>query len=88
MFPQHIAETRKINDTCTHAIYESSALSPFQFNNKTVKKIDKYMLQKRNQLVIGYNFSKQLCEANKKDLTILPLPIVVENELMIKTKKK
>lgn len=44
---KEITEIRVIEATCTHTIDESSALSPFQFNNKTVNETDNHMLNNR-----------------------------------------
>ena len=86
VFPTNIAEVRTNNITGVNEIYESSVLPPFEFNNNTVKKIDKYMNDMKDQFFMGYNFFKTLCEANSKnEISIPTLPTIPQNELMTKT---
>ena len=86
VLPSNIAEVGVDNEGVCN-IYESSALDPFEFNNKTVKKVDKYMLENRDSFKMGYSFFKKLTEDMnaKHDLVIPELPEKEENSLMTKT---
>ena len=64
-----------MNHSETYDIFEYSSVSRFNFNNGIVKKIDKCMKSKKDQLIIGYDFFKKLCEANTKDLSLPSLSI-------------
>ena len=85
VLPQHVAEIR-MNHSETYDIFEYSSISRFNFNNGIVKKIDKYMESKKDQLIIGYDFFKKLCEANTKDLSLPPLSIATTDQLITHTK--
>ena len=91
--PSNLAEVRTANDG-SHQLHESSALPPFGFTNGTVKKVDNYMTEKKdnsserkNPLVMGYNFFKDMYNSLKK--TPVPplgdLPAASADELMTKT---
>ena len=91
--PSNLAEVRTANEG-SHELYESSALPPFGFTNNTVQKVDRYMTDKKdnsnerkNPLVMGYNFFKDMYNSLKK--TPVPplgdLPAASADELMTKT---
>ena len=86
MLQSNIAEVSVDNEGKCN-LYESSTLGPFEFNNKTVKKVDKYMLENRNKIKLGCSFFKKLTEDmnTKHDLVIPEIPEVEENILMTKT---
>ena len=91
--PSNLAEVRTADDG-SHQLYESSALPPFAFNNGTVKKVDNYMTEKKdnntgrkNPLVMGYGFFKDMYNCLK--LAAVPalgdLPDASGGGLMTKT---
>ena len=63
-------------------LYESSALLPFNFDNKTVKKVDKYMQNNLEDFQMGYLFFRKLTVAIGKDLEINDLPTVPLDSLL------
>ena len=83
--PQHVAEIR-LNDYDSHDIFEHSIISRFNFTNGAVKKIDSHMESQVDQVIIGHDFFKRLCEANAKDLSLLPLPFPTMDKTMTHTK--
>ena len=85
VLPTTIAEIRTNKDTDCHEIYESSAMQPFEFNNGTIKKVDKYMSKHKQDFRSGYDFFKRLCEATTKNLILPELPDVNNGEMMTKT---
>ena len=88
VLPTHIDEIRTNVAAGIHELYQSSAMEPFFFNNGTVKKIDRYMSNFREQFHMGFDFFKKLYDNDKTNkMTDSPaLPIMNQHEMMTKTR--
>ena len=90
--PSNLAEVRTAADG-TNELFESSALPPFAFTNKSVQMVDRYMTEKdeggsqKNPLVMGYGFFQNMYNSMKKQAAppLVPPPAVPEGELMTGT---
>ena len=84
VLPKNLAEV-SIRDG-KYNLYESSAIPPFQFDNKVVKKVDNYMRDNANDFKMGFSFFKTLTMKMGKDIEIDDLPAWPLDEMMTKTK--
>ena len=68
--PNHVDEIR-LNHLDSYDMFEHSSTSRFNFKNVIIKKIDRYVEARKNQVMIGYDFCKELHEENAKDEFLL-----------------
>ena len=67
-------------------MFECSSISSFNFKNGIVKKLDRHMECQKDQVIIGCDFFKKLCEENTKDLCLPPTLFDATDELLTHTK--
>ena len=81
VLPNHFAEIR-LNHLDTHAMFEHSSVSLFNFKNGIVKKKHRCMESQNNQVIIGYDFFKKLHEENAKEKFLTTTPFASVDELI------
>ena len=77
MLPNNVAEIR-LNYLDAHDMFKHSIISRFNFKNGTIKKIDRQMEAHKNQVVIGYDFFKELCKKSAKEECLPTMTFLVQ----------
>ena len=67
-------------------MFEYSSVSRFNFKNGIIKKVDRYVEAQNNQVIIGYDFFKELHEENDKDECLSTMYFASADELFTHTK--
>lgn len=75
ILPTHVAEICCNATNKTHKIFESSALKrPYDYSDRKIKKVNKWLNEHANEIKFGYKFFKRLVEETSKGVMLPDLP--------------